>query len=127
MRFCVGDITTTCRATTAAAGGEGKYEDISYTSTDTEDTGRSSRHQTREKSSSIPNDENLVGVPEPQKVDRTKEPPFRGMDEAAWTQAPSVEAEDRLEKAGEVELPFCFMTLALNAMPFITHHAPVFE
>lgn len=26
-----------------------------------------------------------------------------------------------------MELPFCFMTLALNAMPFITHHAPVFD
>lgn len=28
--------------------------------------------------------------------------------------------------ASDVDLPFCFMTLALNAMPFITHHAPVF-
>lgn len=26
-----------------------------------------------------------------------------------------------------MELPFCFMTLALNAMPFITHHAPTFN
>lgn len=29
--------------------------------------------------------------------------------------------------AAEAELPFCFMTLALNAMPFITHHHPVFR
>ncbi|CAM9609704.1 unnamed protein product, partial [Choristocarpus tenellus] len=25
------------------------------------------------------------------------------------------------------ELPFCFITMALNAMPFITHHPPVFQ
>lgn len=28
---------------------------------------------------------------------------------------------------GEVELPFCFLTLALNALPFLTHHISVFR
>lgn len=38
---------------------------------------------------------------------------------------------ERIKKSAQVtenvELPFCFMTVALNAMPFITHHAPTFR
>lgn len=41
--------------------------------------------------------------------------------------ATPVVANDPEEGEQAVELPFCFMTLALNAMPFVTHHAPVFD
>lgn len=77
--------------------------------------------------SSSLNGVDLVGVPETRKMDPAKEPLFQGgTAKDPWTEAPSAEAGDEPHEA-EVELPFCFMTLALNAMPFITHHAPVFD
>lgn len=38
--------------------------------------------------------------------------------------APSTATETA---TGEIELPFCFLTLALNALPFLTHHMSVFR
>ena len=104
VRFCVGDATTTCRAAKKAEkGGRG------------------------ENSSSSPSDRDLDGVPETPTIEYAKAPLFQGGKAAdAWTEAPSAEEADKPEEA-EVELPFCFMTLALNAMPFITHHASVFD
>lgn len=110
MRFCVGDADTTCRAGEGGGGGGGEYNNIYSNRTDTAET-VSSVQQT----------------PETQKMDSMKESLFQGdMTEDARAEAPLAEAGDKPEEV-ELELPFCFMTVALNAMPFITHHAPVFD
>lgn len=40
---------------------------------------------------------------------------------------PIPEAEAWSPAKVKVDLPFCFLTLALNTMPFITHHVPTFR
>lgn len=71
----------------------------------------------------------FAGVPEndrasaKQKISSSEAPRLRtGVGEENWTETTAAVTDHK-----GTELPFCFMTLALNAMPFITHHAPTFE
>lgn len=68
-------------------------------------------------------------VRELQQQDTLEElPPQGGLAKDARTESSEASASvGDTAREEEVELPFCFMTLALNAMPFITHHAPVFD
>lgn len=67
-------------------------------------------------------------------VDSAGDPPLAHSLQDTREQKPARDTHD-LDHAAEtsetsadvVELPFCFFTLALNAMPFITHHVPVFR
>eukprot|EP00903_Cladosiphon_okamuranus_P018662 g17176.t1 len=109
-----------------AGGGGGEYNNRSGDLTDAEEPGRISKHEDRETMSSSCEGVDLAGGPETPEKDSAKERLFQGGKvKNARTEAPSAEAGDELQ--AEVALPFCFMTLALNAMPFITHHAPVFD
>eukprot|EP00752_Nemacystus_decipiens_P012470 g11044.t1 len=127
VHFCVGDVTTTCRAApTARGGGTGEHNNRSGLRTDAAEPDTNSPQQATENSSSSSCDGDSAGVSATD-ANSMNEPLSQGDEvEGTWTGASSEEVGDEPEKVA-VELPFCFMTLALNAMPFITHHASVFE
>ncbi|CAM9482314.1 unnamed protein product, partial [Hapterophycus canaliculatus] len=98
VRFCVGDTATSCRAEV------GRNNSASQ-------AGHSPAQRLPHAASEI-QEQNL---PEPPRL-------RHGASEEERTETTAAAAEQ-----AEIELPFCFMTLALNAMPFITHHAPTFD
>lgn len=118
MRFCVGDAATTCRAAEAT--------------TRRHNSGNISTQQWARAEDHV----DFIQPTEIQQEDLPQELfTLGGVAEttSAETAAEVTEAEepvtapDDMATEVEVELPFCFMTLALNAMPFITHHAPTFD
>ena len=91
--------------------------------------GSASARQSNSDKSSVLNGRDSVGAFEAGRDSSSKDSGSQGgVAEDAWTEmrAPP-STRDREEDEQAIELPFCFMTLALNAMPFITHHAPVFD
>lgn len=102
MRFCVGDVNT-CR----------RELNASFPNADVEIS-----NPLPQDSSEYPNE----AVPFPLPTAEAK----RG-DSAETPRHASTATLSKAPAAPEVELPFCFMTLALNAMPFITHHLPTFQ
>ncbi|CAM9380011.1 unnamed protein product, partial [Scytosiphon promiscuus] len=122
VRFCVGDADTSCRPTGGELSGPSQPDaaTVGFDSTERPPQHGHPRH---------PSDARSGGLPEHIQASTKQETYLsyaarlhNGVDGGKRVAATAIATEQ-----DEIELPFCFMTLALNAMPFITHHAPIFD